>query len=70
MTTEALQFTKNELIDKTATKTKRYPNLSTVIMVEDFLKSKQDAPLKIAQIKKQLPKQVMHQTLQVILEYL
>lgn len=49
---------------------KRYPNLSTVLMVEDFLKKNRDIPIKIASLKKRLPKQVMHQTLMVILGYL
>lgn len=48
----------------------RYPNLSTVLMVEDFLKEHQDKPLTLAEIRKELPKQVMHQTLKIILEYL
>ena len=48
----------------------RAPNLKTVLMVEDFLKGNRDFPLTIAEIKKKIPKQVMHQTLQVILEYL
>lgn len=48
----------------------RYPNLNTVLMVEDFLKAHQDIPLTITDIKNQLPKQVMHNTLKVILTYL
>ena len=52
------------------TKTKRYPNLGTVLMVEEFLEKHQSNPLKISEIKSKLPKQVMHQTLKVILEYL
>ena len=48
----------------------RYPNLNTVLMVEDFLKKHRDVPMKIPEVKKKLPKQVMHQTLSVILEYL
>ena len=52
------------------TELKRYPNLNTVLMVEDFLKEHRDLPMKISEIRKQLPKQIMHQTLQVILEYL
>ncbi len=48
----------------------RYPNLSTVLMVEDTLKKNRDVPLTIAELKKKLPKQIMHQTLKVILEYL
>ncbi|MBU2639747.1 MAG: hypothetical protein KKG75_03515 [Nanoarchaeota archaeon] len=49
---------------------KRYPNLSTILMVEDYLKKHRDGPIKISEIKKKLPKQVMHQTLIQILNYL
>ena len=49
---------------------KRYPNLQTVLMVEDFLKQHQDMPIRMSDLRKQLPKQVMHQTLKIILEYL
>ena len=60
-----LKFTKiGEIKDK------RYPNLTTIIMVEDFLKEHRDMPIQIPKLKKELPKQVMHQTLKVILEYL
>lgn len=48
----------------------RYPNLNTVLMVEDFLKKNQDMPMKISDVKSKLPKQIMHQTLKIILEYL
>ncbi|MBS3071414.1 hypothetical protein J4408_00320 [Candidatus Pacearchaeota archaeon] len=48
----------------------RYPNLSTVIMVEDCLRKNRDVPMTIATLKKKLPKQIMHQTLKFILEYL
>ena|SRR3990167_4594226 len=65
-----LEFTSNEMIEKEDHKIKRYPNLNTVLMVEDFLKKKRDIPIKIAELKQKLPKQVMHQTLKVILEYL
>lgn len=65
-----LQFTKTEMIQKENHEIKRYPNLNTVLMVEDFLGEHQDMPIKISDIKKQLPRQIMHQTLQVILEYL
>ncbi|MBU1111947.1 MAG: hypothetical protein KJ896_04135 [Nanoarchaeota archaeon] len=70
MTTEAIKFTETEVIHREDNKTKRYPNLSTVLMVEDFLKEHRDLPIKISELKKQLPKQIMHQTLQVILDYL
>jgi len=66
---QKLELNKNELIEK-GKKTKRYPNLNTVLMVEDFLKINRDLPIKIADLKKKLEKQVMHQTLVVILEYL
>lgn len=39
-------------------------------MVEEFLQKHSKEPLKISEIKEKLPKQVMHQTLKVILEYL
>ncbi|MBI3051707.1 hypothetical protein HYY74_04595 [Candidatus Woesearchaeota archaeon] len=39
-------------------------------MVEDFLKEHRDMPVKVSELKKKLPKQVMHQTLRIILEYL
>ena len=70
MATGTIKFTETEMIKKRANKTIRYPNLNTVLMVEDFLKGRRDMPLKLADLKKQLPKKVMHQTLQVILEYL
>ena len=55
---------------KTENKTKRYPNLTTVIMVEKYLKKHRDMPIKLSVLRQELPKQVMHQTLKVILEYL
>lgn len=65
-----VEFSKTEMIEKTDHKTKRYPNLNTVLMVEDFLKENRDMPIKISELKKKLPKQVMHQTLKIILDYL
>ena len=65
-----LEFTNNEMIEKKDHKIKRYPNLITVLMVEDFLKKNRDMPIKIAELKQRLPKQVMHQTLKITLEYL
>ena len=65
-----LKFTDNEMVEKTNYETKRYPNLNTVLMVEDFLKENRDLPIKISELKRKLPKQVMHQTLKIILEYL
>ncbi|MFT4313434.1 MAG: hypothetical protein ACMXYA_03420 [Candidatus Woesearchaeota archaeon] len=48
----------------------RYPNLSTVLMVEDYLKEHADIPITMAKLRKELPKKVMHQTLKLILQYL
>jgi hypothetical protein len=70
MSSQKLKITKTELIEKQENVTKRYPNLSTVLMVEDFLRTNRDQPMKISDIKKQLQKQLMHQTLLIILEYL
>ena len=44
------------------------PTLSTVMMVEDALKCCE--LMKVAELKRRLPKQVMHQTLLGILDYL
>ena len=46
-----------------------YPSLKTVLMVEDTLKSA-DNPMTREQLKRKLPTQIMHQTLNVILKYL
>lgn len=48
----------------------RYPNLKTVLMVEKVLEKNQDIPLKLSELKNKLPKQIMHQTLKLILHYL
>ena len=45
------------------------PTLNTILMVEDTLK-KSGELLTIAELKRKLPKQVMHQTLIQILDYL
>lgn len=64
--TQKIKITKEEFIEHG----KRYPNLSTVLMVENFLRDHRGLPMKISDIKKKLPKQIMHQTLIIILEYL
>ena len=51
------------------TKLIHYPNLKTVLMVEDTLK-KTNTLLTREELKGKLPKKVMHQTLNLILEYL
>ncbi len=60
----------NELVEVRGSKIKRYPNLLTVLMVETLLKKNADIPMKISEIKRKLPRQIMHQTLLIILEYL
>ncbi len=63
MTQEALQLKKRNYSEQ------RSPTLNTVLMVEDTLK-KADEVLTIGQLKRMLPKQVMHQTLMAIIDYL
>ena len=46
-----------------------YPNLKTVLMVEEVLQ-KANKPFTREQLKNKIKKQVMHQTLNVILKYL
>ncbi len=45
------------------------PTLNTILMVEETLKESGEL-MTIAELKKKLPKQVMHQTLHQILDYL
>jgi len=47
----------------------RSPTLNTVLMVEDTLK-KAEGMLTVAELRRKLPKQVMHQTLMAVLDYL
>ena len=46
------------------------PNLNTVIMVEDVLKNMDESVITVAELKRKLLRQVNHQTLKTILEYL
>lgn len=48
---------------------KHSPTLNTVIMVEQVLKNAREV-LALAELKRRLPKKVMHQTLLQILDYL
>jgi hypothetical protein len=63
------KFKDHEVIRKDL-KIKRYPNLSTVLMVEKFLKSHRDIPIRLSELRRKLPKQVMYPTLKLILLYL
>ncbi|MCX6750949.1 MAG: hypothetical protein NTZ83_05805 [Candidatus Pacearchaeota archaeon] len=47
-----------------------YPTLNTILMVEDSLRKSKSEVVSVAELKKQLPRQVNHITLMVILEYL
>lgn len=51
-------------------KMKHSPTLNTVIMVENTLKNMDESAIKIAELKRRLPKQVNHNTLMIILKYL
>jgi len=46
------------------------PTLNTVLMVEDSLKNMSESVITIAELKRKLPKQVNHNTLMIILDYL
>ena len=47
-----------------------WPTLNTVIMVEKTLKNMDGSIIKIAELKRSLPRKVNHNTLMVILRYL
>lgn len=51
-------------------KVKPSPTLNTIIMVEDTIQNSPDSVITVAELKKALPRQVNHNTLMVILEYL
>ena len=51
-------------------KIEHWPTLNTVLMVEKILEKNQDLPMKISDLKKKLPRQIMHATLKIILIYL
>ncbi len=46
------------------------PTLNTVIMVENTLKTMDESVITVAELKRRLPRQVNHNTLRSILEYL
>ena len=47
-----------------------WPTLNTVIMIEDTLKNSNESLISVSELKKKLPKQVNHNTLMLILDYL
>ena len=46
------------------------PTLNTILMVEDTLKNSPDSVVTVSKLKKMLPRQVNHNTLMIILDYL
>ena len=46
------------------------PTLNTVLMVESVLKNMNESLITIAELKRKLPRQVNHNTLMIILDYL
>ncbi len=46
------------------------PTLNTVLMVEDVLRNMDESVITVAELKRMLPRQVNHNTLKAILEYL
>ena len=56
-------------MSKMPQKLEHSPTLNTVMMVEDTLKKFQES-IKLSELKRKLPKKVMHSTLTKILDYL
>ena len=47
-----------------------WPTLNTVLMVENILKRMNESAISVAELKRNLPRQVNHGTLMLILQYL
>ncbi len=61
----------NQIEQKTEkTKKEHFPRLNTILMVEDTLKNTNESLLTIAQLKRELPKKINHNTLMMIIDYL
>lgn len=56
--------------DVTPKKNLHWPTLNTVIMVENILRNMNDSVISVAGIKRALPRQVNHNTLMLVLNYL
>ena len=52
------------------TKTVHSPTLDTIQMVEDTLKNMKGSTMTMAELKRELPRKVNHNTLKLILKYL
>jgi len=59
-----------QTINKTKPKLEHSPTLNTVLMVESTLKNMDESVITIAELKRKLPRQINHNTLKLILEYL
>ncbi len=57
-------------MENTLEKKPHWPTLNTVIMVENTLKKADESVISVAELKRNLPKQVNHNTLMLILRYL
>jgi hypothetical protein len=55
---------------QTQNKQKHWPTLNTMIMVENTLKNMNESIISVAELKRNLPRQVNHNTLMLILQYL
>ena len=55
---------------QTIPKLEHSPTLNTVLMVEETLKKMEGSIITVAELKKKIPRQVNHNTLKIILEYL
>jgi hypothetical protein len=59
-----------QIEDSRSGKKIHWPTLNTVLMVEDTLRSSNESVISVAELKRQLPRQVNHITLMLILDYL
>ncbi len=55
---------------KQVNKEMHWPTLNTVIMVENVLRKMNESVISVAELKRRLPRQVNHNTLRIILQYL
>ena len=51
-------------------KPEHWPTLNTVLIIEKILRNMDESVISVADIKRRLPKQVNHNTLMIILQYL
>lgn len=58
------------MVQQIKQKPEHWPTLNTVIMVEETLIKMKESVISVAELKRRLPRQVNHNTLMLILEYL